>query len=847
MMRKTKVFLTVAAAAVFATATAGLVACNDNNGASEDVGVYAVTFDANGGNFATADPVILNTLNGKLAELPSVNPSRTDHTFSGWNLKADGTGATVTVDTEFTEATTVYAKWTPVGGGEVEEPVGVFDITFDANGGELADGVVGTIATLNGKLTAALPQVKTRVGFEFFGWNDKQDGTGATVTANYLFTKNMTVYAKWESTGSEQPTGVYTVTFNPNGGSLAAGAVSSMVTADGRLTGELPQVDAREHFTFGGWNLRADGTGATVNASTVFTANTEVFAKWTADGGQTEEVGHYIIGGRKLELVNNGKPAFDTAEKEFMATGVTVAAGEAVSFEIDGTPLEFKIDARSHGVRYADNTLVAKAAGTFDIYVRYYAATATDPAMWTVEMNDGVVEEKQAYYLVGGMNGWELDEDYKFVADTLGADETHLSRKYKLEGVVIAANTEFKIKYNPGEGESEQWYAGLESAYVDPTVATGGGYGDLADNITVVTAGTYDIYLKFGTDGIHSIYIGTAGSGDHGGEEEDTGTASFSVGGGAAVELTNNTANIPSDHKAKREFMKEGVALEADDIVTFTVDDSALTVFNLAGESHGVTLTEGGLKVLETGTFNIYIRFYKADNDEPRDRWVIEMTDGKEEEVGELVEGGYYIVGSMNGWAPKEAYYIGANGATLRLFEGQTFKIAKNKAGATDWTDVNYGHGDVTVGRGYVESDSGNIKIKQTATYTVTINNGKVEIASDEIEEPEVPVVASTFYLKGTIDGVDKWSSEDYNLVEVGATGGAKKQYAVTVTITTSIEFKIHNTANDAWLNNIHGGSEVQPTGSDNKTITGAGTYTFIIQVWDDAGTNCSILITKGA
>ena len=61
-MRKTKVFLTVAAAAVFATATAGLVACNDNNGASEDVGVYAVTFDANGGNFSTADPVILNKI-----------------------------------------------------------------------------------------------------------------------------------------------------------------------------------------------------------------------------------------------------------------------------------------------------------------------------------------------------------------------------------------------------------------------------------------------------------------------------------------------------------------------------------------------------------------------------------------------------------------------------------------------------------------------------------------------------------------------------------------------------------------------------------------------------------------
>lgn len=846
-MRKTKVFLTVAAAAVFATATAGLVACNDNNDGGEEVGVYAITFDANGGSFATADPVILNTVDGKLAEMPSTNPIRTDFTFSGWNVKADGTGATVNVDTVFTDSVTVYAKWTSNDGGE-EEPVGVFDIKFDPNGGELAAGESGTIATLNGRLTAALPKVATRDGFEFVGWNDKQDGTGAPVTVNYLFTETKTVYAKWESTGTEEPSGVYTVTFNPNGGALAAGAVSSMTTTNGKLTGALPEVETRDGFTFGGWNLKSDGSGDTVGTSTVFSAHTEVYAKWTATGGDTDEIGYYIIGGNKVELTYNGKPALDTAEKEYMATGVEVEANAVVSFEIGDEPLEFKMDSRSHGVRYADNTLVARADGTFDIYVRYYGATGTDAAMWTVEMNDGVVEEKAAYYLVDDINGWALDSDHKFAVDTLGADETHLSRKYKLAGVTIAANTRFKIKYNPAEGEKEAWYAGLESDYVDPTIATGGGYGDNAPNITVVTEGTYDIYLKFGTDGIHSIYIGPAGGGDHGGDEEDTGTASFSVGGGEAVSLTNNTANISPEHKAKREFLATGVALNEDDVLTFTVDDSALTAFNLAGESHGVTKVGSGLKVLETGTFDIYVRFYKADNAEPNDRWVIEMTDGKTEEVGELVEGDYYIVGSMNSWSPKEAYHIGADGVTVKLYEGQAFKIAKNKEGGPDWTDAHFTYSNVGVGKGYVETDKDtNICIKETATYTVKINGGKVEITSDEIEEPDVPVVPSTFYLKGTVDGENKWSSEEYNLSEVAATDGAKKQYAVTVTITSSIEFKIYNSANNGWYNNIHGGSEIKPSGTDNKTITGAGTYTFIVQVWNDEGTDCSIRITKDA
>lgn len=754
MKRRSSAIFAVAAAAAIAASSCSLAACKKTE--ATDDGVYTITFDGNGGAFAQGTTITLTTENGLLASMPDETPAYTGKVFNGYNLKSDGSGVKVTVETVFTEDTTVYAQWTSNGSGQ-ETPDGKFTVTFDGNGGKFDDKASIQSETTNGRLAALPEKDPVRANYTFNGYNIKQDGTGALVTRNTVFTADTTVYAQWTGNGGgqETPSGAYIVTFDPNGGELADGAASSMTTANGKLTGALPGVKTRAGYVFGGWNLKADGTGATVDTSTVFESNTEVFAKWTATGGVTEDVCHYIVGGNKVALTDNGKPEHDSAEKELMATGIALAGGAEVSFEINGAPLDFILDARSHGVKKAGDKIVVKAAGgTYDIYLRYYAATATDPACWTVEMNDGVVEETKAYYLVGDVNDWAFDSGYKLTAVELDAGETHLKSKFMIGNVQLAANTSFKIKYNPGAGESEIWYAGLETDYVDATIATGGGYGEYAPNIDIVTSGTYDIYLKFGKDDIHSIYIGSAGGGDHGGEEEvDTGTASFSVGGGAAVGLTNNTANIPPEHKAKREFMKEGVALEADDVLSFTVDGKPLTAFNLAGESHGVTKVANGLKVLETGNFNIYVRFYKADNEEPNDRWVIEMTDGKTEDVGELVEGDYYLVGSMNGWSPKEAYHIGANGATIKLFEGQTFKIAKNKEGATDWASKNYGYGDVTVGAGYVSrGDGGNIVIDATATYTVKLNGTNVEITSTEIDEPEVLANSATFiFTDGTV------------------------------------------------------------------------------------------------
>ena len=89
----------------------------------EPIPTYTVSFDANGGTVSPADAV--TDKDGKLAELPT--PSRVGYKFKGWYTAATN-GTEVTVDTVYTEDTTIYAQWKRKstggggGGGSVIRP-----------------------------------------------------------------------------------------------------------------------------------------------------------------------------------------------------------------------------------------------------------------------------------------------------------------------------------------------------------------------------------------------------------------------------------------------------------------------------------------------------------------------------------------------------------------------------------------------------------------------------------------------------------------------------------------------------------------------------------------------------
>lgn len=152
---------------------------------------YTITFDTNGGT--SSDNELITDASGKLSSLPTA--TRDDYTFDGWFTAAEG-GEEVTVDTIFTENTTVYAHWTKSTIPPTDEKT-VYEITFDANGGTSTNSELSTDA--DGKLSSLPTAVRTNYVFD--GWFTSVSG-GAKITTDTVFTENTTVYAHWTNSGN---------------------------------------------------------------------------------------------------------------------------------------------------------------------------------------------------------------------------------------------------------------------------------------------------------------------------------------------------------------------------------------------------------------------------------------------------------------------------------------------------------------------------------------------------------------------------------------------------------------------------------------------------------------------
>jgi uncharacterized protein (TIGR02145 family)/uncharacterized repeat protein (TIGR02543 family) len=184
-------------------------------------------------------------------------PTRSGYTFDGWYTAETG-GTEVTTHTVFSGNTTVYARW-------VEGTVPTYTITLDANGGTVTPASGTT--TAHGTLSS-LP-TPTRSGYTFAGWFSALTN-GEAVTEHTIFYTDFTIYAHWKIN-------TYTITFNPNGGTV--NPTSATTGDDGKLASE--PTPTRSGYTFDGWYTAATG-GAEVTTSTVFTANTTVYAHWVS-------------------------------------------------------------------------------------------------------------------------------------------------------------------------------------------------------------------------------------------------------------------------------------------------------------------------------------------------------------------------------------------------------------------------------------------------------------------------------------------------------------------------------------------------------------------------------------
>ena len=219
---------------------------------------YTVTFNPNGGSVSQTTKSV--TYDAAYSTLPT--PTRTGYTFNGWYTAASG-GTKITETTKVTTASghTLYAHWT----------ANKYTVTFDPNGGTVSQ----TSTTVTYDSTYGTLPTPTRTGYTFEGWfTAKSDGTHITSGTKVAITSAQTLYAHWTAN-------TYTVTFNPNGGSVSQttksvtydAAYSTLPTPTKTVTGYT--------VTFKGWYTAASG-GTKVTADTVVSTagNHTLYAQW---------------------------------------------------------------------------------------------------------------------------------------------------------------------------------------------------------------------------------------------------------------------------------------------------------------------------------------------------------------------------------------------------------------------------------------------------------------------------------------------------------------------------------------------------------------------------------------
>lgn len=177
---------------------------------------YTITYDSNGGSGEMKSDTVEQ---GKEFTLPNCTFTAPDgKEFKAWKIENKEYAPNDTY--LFTNDTTVYAVWKEIDAS-------TYTINFDANGGTVTPS---KMITQNDGTLSSLP-TPTRNGYTFKGWYTSANG-GVKVNENEVYSKDTTLYAKWEkksstgssrgSSGSKSSSTLYDITIPTiNGGTIS--------------------------------------------------------------------------------------------------------------------------------------------------------------------------------------------------------------------------------------------------------------------------------------------------------------------------------------------------------------------------------------------------------------------------------------------------------------------------------------------------------------------------------------------------------------------------------------------------------------------------------------------------
>ena len=317
---------------------------------------FTITFNANGGT-GSMEPVTVEE--GSRYPLPACGfTAPAGQEFKAWEI--GGIEYNAGDDYVVLGNTEIKALWKD----SAVIPT-TFTITFNANGGT---GSMEPVTVEEGS-RYPLPACGfiPPVNMQFSGWALSADGS-VIADGAIMVTSNITLYAIWEPV----PVNEFVVFFDGNGGTPA---VSSMTTIGHRLA-FLPGAFRSGSYRFDGWYTERNG-GELIATSTVFAANTIVYAHWTYTGGSGGSggyvPGYYIIratAGAGGSITPSGDVSVRAGANQTFT--ITPNRGYAVS--------DVKIDGRSIGAVRSYTFENISASHTIEVQFRVRSSFVDVPS-----------------------------------------------------------------------------------------------------------------------------------------------------------------------------------------------------------------------------------------------------------------------------------------------------------------------------------------------------------------------------------------------------------------------------------------------------------------------------------
>lgn len=271
--------------------------------AAAATGVKPVIFIANGGTFTNGDPNQCYSTNENGEINQPASPVRDGYVFDGWYYDGSFTNAV-----DFSQPLqggadhfVLFAKWT-------EASSKVLNVTYEANGGQFADGndTMQVVTDTNG--IARLPLQPTREGHDFLGWSYDRDGNDPVDFTKVIVagSGHATLYAQWKQNNEK------TVLYVANGGAFADGNETMEGVTDSNGVARQPLAPTREGYTFAGWTYDSEGTDPVDFSKPVQGGGDHVtfYAQWTKNetpAVQTHKVNFYVDGSTTTVEVEDGK------------------------------------------------------------------------------------------------------------------------------------------------------------------------------------------------------------------------------------------------------------------------------------------------------------------------------------------------------------------------------------------------------------------------------------------------------------------------------------------------------------------------------------------------------------